>query len=71
MPFLKQPAMGSTLTWTIEFVQPLLALSTLDWCKYLVETEHAADGYGHAAAKLWDEGGRLIAMSRQTVTVFA
>lgn len=71
MPFLKQPAMGSTLTWTIEFVQPLLQLSTLDWCKYLVETEHAADGYGHAAAKLWDEGGRLIAMSRQTVTVFA
>jgi len=71
MPFLKQPAMGSTLTWTIEFVQPLLQLSTLDWCKYLVETEHATDGYGHAAAKLWDGEGRLIAMSRQTVTVFA
>ena len=71
MPFLKKPAMGSTLTWTIEFVQPLLELSTLDWCKYLVETEHAADGYGHAAANLWDARGRLIAMSRQTVTVFA
>ena len=28
-------------------------------------------GYGHAAAKLWDAQGRLIAMSRQTVTVFA
>ncbi|WPN59690.1 thioesterase family protein [Pseudomonas sp. P9_31] len=68
---LKKPAAGSTLTWTIEFVQPLLALSTLDWCKYLVDIEHAADGYGHAAAKLWSEDGQLIAMSRQTVTIFA
>ncbi|MGF6399284.1 acyl-CoA thioesterase [Pseudomonas frederiksbergensis] len=68
---LKKPAAGSTLTWTIEFVQPLLALSTLDWCKYLVEVEYAADGYGHAAAKLWSEDGQLIAMSRQTVTIFA
>ncbi|EJM75266.1 acyl-CoA thioesterase [Pseudomonas sp. GM55] len=71
MPFLKKPAMGSTLTWTIEFVQPSLELNTLDWCKYLVETEHATDGYGHAAAKMWSADGRLIAMSRQTVTVFA
>jgi hypothetical protein len=55
MPFLKKPAPGSTLTWTIEFVQPLLELSTLDWCKYH-ETEHAADGYGHAAANLWSAG---------------
>ncbi|KNH40729.1 acyl-CoA thioesterase, partial [Pseudomonas lini] len=47
------------------------ALSTLDWCKYLVEIEYAADGYGHAAAKLWSEDGQLIAMSRQTVTIFA
>jgi acyl-CoA thioesterase len=63
--------MGSTLTWTIEFVQPLLEVSTLDWCKYLVEIEYAADGYGHAAAKLWSHDGQLIAMSRQTVTIFA
>lgn len=71
LPHLKKPAMGSTLTWTIEFVQPLMKLSTLDWCKYLVEIEHAADGYGHTAAKLWSAQGQLIAMSRQTVTVFA
>jgi acyl-CoA thioesterase len=71
LSYLKKPAAGSTLTWTIEFVQPLLALSTLDWCKYLVEIEYAADGYGHAAAKLWSEDGQLIAMSRQTVTIFA
>ena len=71
MPYLKQPAAGSTLTWTIEFVQPVASLSTLDWCRYGVETEHARDGYGHAAAALWTAEGELLALSRQTVTVFA
>jgi len=70
LPHLTKPAAGSTLTWTIEFVQPLLTLSTLDWCKYRVETEHARDGYGHAAAALWSPEGQLMALSRQTVAVF-
>ncbi len=71
MPVLKQPAAGSTLTWTIEFIQPVAQLSTHDWCRYCVETEHARDGYGHAAAALWTADGVLLALSRQTVTVFA
>ena len=71
LPHLTKPAAGSTLTWTIEFVQPLLELSTLDWCQYRVEIEHARDGYGHAAAALWNAEGQLIALSRQTVTIFA
>ena len=70
LPHLSQMAPGSTLTWTIEFVQPLLELTTLDWCKYLAEIEHAQDGYGHVAAKFWSADGRLIALSRQTVTIF-
>lgn len=68
---LKQPAAGSTLTWTIEFIQPTPRISTLDWCRYCVETEHARDGYGHASAALWTAQGELLALSRQTVTVFA
>ncbi|SDT44615.1 thioesterase family protein [Pseudomonas fuscovaginae UPB0736] len=67
---LKQMAAGSSLTWTIEFVQPLLELTTLDWCKYLAVIEHARDGYGHVAAALWSPDDRLIALSRQTVTIF-
>lgn len=70
LPQLKQFAAGSTLTWTIEFVQPLPALTTLDWCKYLAVIEHARDGYGHVAAALWTPRGELVALSRQTVTVF-
>ena len=70
LPLLNKPTAGSTLTWTIEFVQPLPKVSTLQWCKYLAVIEHARDGYGHVAANLWGPGGELIALSRQTVAVF-
>ncbi|RIA36091.1 acyl-CoA thioesterase II [Ectopseudomonas oleovorans] len=70
LPHLKSPAPGSSLTWTIEFVQPLQTLSTEDWCLYRAEIEHARDGYGHVAAAMWSPSGELIALSRQTVTVF-
>lgn len=63
-------AAGSSLTWTIEFVQPTPALHGLDWCQYRALIEHAQDGYGHIAASLWAPGGELVAISRQTVTVF-
>lgn len=70
LPLLNKPTAGSTLTWTIEFVQPLPPASTLEWCKYLAVIEHARDGYGHVAANLWAPDGELIAISRQTVAVF-
>jgi acyl-CoA thioesterase len=70
LPHLSRPAPGSSLTWTIEFVQPGPELSTHDWCLYKAVIEHARDGYGHTAAMLWSPGGDLIAISRQTVTVF-
>lgn len=70
LPYLRAPAPGSSLTWTIEFVQPLASLSSDDWCMYRATIEHARDGYGHVAAALWTPGGELVAISRQTVTVF-
>jgi acyl-CoA thioesterase len=71
LPHLSAPAAGSSLTWTIEFMQPLPVLTTADWCMYHAEVEHARDGYGHIAAGLWSPNGELLALSRQTVTVFA
>ena len=71
LPYLKSPAPGSSLTWTIEFVQPLHTLNSEDWCLYRADIEHARDGYGHVAAAMWTPAGELIALSRQTVTVFA
>ncbi|SHM81909.1 acyl-CoA thioesterase [Phytopseudomonas punonensis] len=70
LSLLKKPAPGSSLTWTIEFIQPLSAVTSDQWCLYRAEIEHARDGYGHIAATLWSAGGELLAISRQTVTVF-
>ena len=70
LPHLNSFAPGSSLTWTIEFVQPLPILDTHEWCRYRAVIEHAQDGYGHCAAALWTGSGQLVALSRQTVTVF-
>jgi acyl-CoA thioesterase len=42
-----------------------------DWFKYQVITDFAEHGYATEHAYLWDEQNRLIAIARQTVTVFA
>lgn len=70
LPHLSSYAPGSSLTWTIEFVQPQPAFETHEWCRYRAVIEHARDGYGHCAAALWTGQGELVALSRQTVTVF-
>ena len=70
LPHLNSFAPGRSLTWAIEFVQPLPIIDTHEWCRYRAVIEHAQDGYGHCAAALWTGKGELIALSRQTVTVF-
>jgi len=70
LPMLKQPAPASSLTWTVEFIEPLPQLGADQWWQYLAEVEQAADGYGVVQARLWDAEGRLVAFTRQTVTVF-
>lgn len=75
LTLLNQPAPASSLTWTIEFIQPHQSTETkaltTDWWSYLASIEHGADGYHHIEAKLWQPDGQLAAISRQTVTVFA
>lgn len=70
LTWMNKPIPASSLTWTIEFIHPQPALTTHDWCSYRAEIEHARDGYGHTAATLRAPDGALIAISRQTVTVF-
>ena len=71
LTLLNQPAPASSLTWTIEFIAHDLPFTNTDWWRYLAEIEYGADGYHHIAAKLWQPDGKLAAISRQTVTVFA
>ncbi len=70
LPHLNKPAPASSLSWTIEFVQPLPEMTTHDWTQYRALIEHARDGYGHVPAAVWTPKGELLAISRQTVTVF-
>ncbi|MFN3578985.1 MAG: acyl-CoA thioesterase [Pseudomonas sp.] len=70
LPHLQQRAPASSLTWTIEFVQPQPQVGNTDWLLYRANIEHASNGYGHTAAMIWREDGTLLAISRQTVAVF-
>ncbi|WP_346837304.1 thioesterase family protein [Microbulbifer sp. SAOS-129_SWC] len=70
LPMLGKPAPASSLTWTLELTEPLPTHGGGDWWQYLAEVEQAADGYGVISARLWDADGKLVAFSRQTVTVF-
>lgn len=70
LPHLPAPTAGSTLSWTIELMQPMPEMNTEQWLRYRAQIEHARDGYGHTAAAIWSDTGALVAISRQTVTVF-
>ncbi|MDX1705442.1 thioesterase family protein [Pseudidiomarina sp.] len=71
LPHLSSPAPASSLTWTIEFPDNLPQNKrSSDWWQYLATIDHAANGYGHTHAYIWDDRGQLVAISRQTVTVF-
>ena len=65
------PAPASSLTWTLELLPQAQTFSGSEWWSYLANIEHGADGYHHIEAKCWAPDGSLIAISRQTVTVFA
>ncbi|OTG63271.1 acyl-CoA thioesterase [Acinetobacter sp. ANC 3903] len=70
LPMFSSMAPASSLTWHVTYVHPLKN-QLQDWFKYKVFTDYAADGYSTEYAHLWDAENRLIAISRQTVTVFS
>jgi acyl-CoA thioesterase len=73
-PMLTGPTPVSSLAWTFEPVAPPEPgeqdAPDAHW-QYDVRTLAAADGYAHTAARIWDDRGRLRALSRQTVAYFA
>lgn len=71
LSMFKAPAPASTLCWTVEFLAEPIGKNSDSWWQYEVVTDKAESGYGHAEAHIWDDNGKLVAISRQTVTVFA
>ncbi len=70
LPMLKTPVPASSLSWTVEFVQPMPSLKADEFCQYQADIIHASAGYGHTRAKIWNMQGELLAISQQTVTQF-
>lgn len=73
LPMLKQPAPASSMAWTVEILQSAQEPGDAngeDWWQYLAEVDQAGDGYAVTQARLWDARGNLVALSRQTVSVF-
>ena len=71
LQLLRQPAMASTMSWNLEFIHPHQKVLGHDWFAYQARTRHAANGYVHTEANIWDKHGTLVAISRQVVAVFA
>jgi acyl-CoA thioesterase len=73
MPMLDRPVPLSTLAWWFEPVTwpPRGERDAPDahW-QYDVGTLAAGAGYAHTSARIWDDHGRLRALSRQTVAFF-
>ncbi|MGM0578117.1 MAG: acyl-CoA thioesterase [Myxococcota bacterium] len=70
LPQLRGPAPSSSLSWTLGMVHPRPVLPPDGWLLYEAVVDQARDGYGHTEAAVWSPEGDLLALSRQTVTVF-
>ncbi len=64
------PAPASSMSWYIEFVtRPELAPDS--WLGFEAITHHSNAGYGLEDGCIWSQNGELIALTRQTVALFA
>jgi len=70
LPMFTTVAPASTMCWTVEILASPESKHSDAWWQYRVQTDHAKDGYAHAEAHIWNDDGLLVAISRQTSTVF-
>lgn len=71
LPRLKEPAPASSLSWNVEFVQPMPSLTASEFCQYQADIMYADDGYACIRAKVWNSKGELLVTSQQMVVAFA
>lgn len=68
--WLKMPAPASSLTWTLELIEPVAAPGEAFW-RIDSEIHAAKDGYIAQTAIVHDPQNRPVALSRQSVVIFA
>ncbi|PCJ24749.1 MAG: hypothetical protein COA96_08750 [SAR86 cluster bacterium] len=67
--FKEPPVPASSLSWSLEFVVPPETI-TNDWFYLEFKVEAAADGYTQQSGNIYDESGRLLALTRQCMVYF-
>ncbi len=67
--FDKPPVPASSLSWSLEFIEAPESISS-EWFYMEFEVDAAADGYTQQSGKIYDESGRLIALTRQCMVYF-
>jgi acyl-CoA thioesterase len=70
LPMLERVVPSSSITWNIEFLNPRTELAASDYIYYECEAIQAAAGYAHTEAKIFNQDGQLIALSRQMVGIY-
>lgn len=68
---LTTPASGSTLTWMVEFLTTELNGLSLQGWRVDAEMTAAREGYTSQTVTLWGPQGQPVALSRQSMVVFA
>lgn len=68
MVVFPEPAMISTMTWSIDIHQPLRGDG--GWRLLWAESEQTADGYSLQNMALWNEAGERLLAGRQAVAIF-
>lgn len=63
-------APNSSLTWSVELMDPLPSVKPDDWLLYHASIDRASEGYSNVHAQIWNRAGELVAISRQTVAIF-
>jgi acyl-CoA thioesterase len=69
---LSVPVPASSITWSIELIDPQAALGAPGDAWYLLSSvgEDVRDGYSVQDMAVWAQNGTLIMLSRQTVAIF-
>lgn len=70
LSLLKEPAMASSLTWTLELLTDDLGPARNGLWLMDTVVDSGRDGYLNQSATLWSPEGRAVALSRQSVVVF-
>lgn len=71
LQMLRKPALASSLTWAIDFIDDDRDAASDEFWAFAVDTDRASGGWVHTRARLWSPAGRLVATSSQTVALFA